>query len=318
VGVGSGTEAIHLALVAAGVGSGDFVITVPNTAVPTVSAISAAGAIPLLVDVDERSFTMDPERLRELVTAQKPRLGARLKAIVPVHLYGQAADMDPILAVAREFDLAVVEDACQAHGAEYHGRRVGTLGDLAAFSFYPTKNLGCYGDGGAVVARTAAAAEQLKMLRNYGQTRRYVHDIKGFNSRLDEVQAAVLSAKLPWLDRHNERRAAIAEAYGRLIGSGAVVKPVARPWGRHAWHLYVVRHADRDRLMADLDKAGIGTLIHYPVAIHLQKAYADLGLSRGALPVAERLAEEVLSLPLFPQLTDREVEFVASSVDSLA
>ena len=318
VGVGSGTEAIHLALVAAGVETGDFVVTVPNTAVPTVSAISAAGATPLLVDVDESSFTMDPERLRELVAAEKPRLGARLKAIVPVHLFGQSADMESILAVAREFDLVVVEDACQAHGAEYHGRKVGTLGDFAAFSFYPTKNLGCYGDGGAVVARTADAAEHLRMLRNYGQTRRYIHDIKGFNSRLDEVQAAVLSAKLTSLDSHNERRAAIAATYGRLITSTAVKTPVAKPWGRHAWHLYVVRNGDRDRLMANLSKAGVSTLIHYPVPIHLQKAYADLDLSRGSLPVAERLAEEVLSLPVFPQLKDAEVEFVASSVNSLA
>ncbi len=317
VGVGSGTEAIHLALVAAGVETGDFVVTVPNTAVPTVSAISAAGAAPLLVDVDESSFTMDPERLRELISAEKPRLGAHLKAIVPVHLYGQSADMEPILAIAREFDLAVVEDACQAHGAEYRGRKVGTLGDFAAFSFYPSKNLACYGDGGAVVARTATAAAHLKMLRNYGQSSRYHHDIKGFNSRLDEVQAAVLSAKLTSLDTHNERRAAIADTYRGLIRSSAVETPVAQRWGRHAWHLYVVLHRDRDRLMADLDKVGVGALIHYPIPIHLQKAYIDLGISRGSLPIAERLASEVLSLPMFPQLTDAEVEFVASSVNSL-
>jgi dTDP-4-amino-4,6-dideoxygalactose transaminase len=317
VGVGSGTEAIHLALVAAGVEAGDYVVTVPNTAVPTVSAISAAGATPLLVDVSEASFTMDPEKLRELVAAEKQRLGARLKAVVPVHLYGQSADMDPIVAVAREFDLAVIEDACQAHGAEYRGRKAGTLGDFAAFSFYPSKNLGCYGDGGAVVARDSAGAERLKMLRNYGETRRYVHEIKGFNSRLDEVQAAVLSAKLPHLGASNERRTAIAAIYARLIHPEAVATPTAQPWGRHAWHLYVVRYAERDGLMARLGQAGVGTLIHYPIPIHLQKAYADLGVAKGALPVAESLAGEILSLPMFPQLTDAEVEFVASSVNSL-
>lgn len=318
VGVGSGTEALHLALVAAGVGTGDYVITVPNTAVPTVSAISAAGAIPLLVDVCESSFTMDPEKLRELVATEKRRLGSRLKAIVPVHLYGQTADMDPILAVAREYDLVVVEDACQAHGAQYRGQMSGTLGDFAAFSFYPSKNLGCYGDGGAVVTRDAASAERLRMLRNYGQTQRYTHQIKGFNSRLDEIQAAVLSAKLPLLDAYNLRRAAIAETYTRLIQSGAVITPVAQPYGRHAWHLFVVRHHDRDGLMARLESAGVATLIHYPIPIHLQRAYADLGLSKGALPVAERLAQEILSLPMFPQLTDDEVELVASRVNSVA
>ena len=316
VGVGSGTEAIHLALVAAGIEPGDFVITVPNTALPTVSAISAAGAVPLLVDVDESDYTMDPSALRELVALKKPQLGSRLKAVVPVHLYGRPADMDPIMAIAREYDLVVVEDACQAHGAKYASRKVGTIGDYAAFSFYPSKNLGCYGDGGAVVARGEADAARIRMLRNYGQSQRYIHDIKGFNSRLDEIQAAILSVKLPLLDAHNQRRAEIAETYSRLILPGAATTPAVPTPDLHAWHLYVVRHPARDQLMERLAGHGVSTLIHYPVPIHLQRAYRDLDLVRGALPVAEKLAGQVLSLPIFPQLSDTEVQYVSSCVNS--
>ena len=316
IGVGSGTEALHLAMLAIGVEQGDSVITVPNTAVPTASAISAAGAIPVFADVDDRTLTMDPEHLRRLVEHLKPKLGRRLKAVIPVHLYGQSADMDPIVETAREFGLSVIEDAAQAHNATYKGRKVGTLGDIAAFSFYPSKNLGCYGDGGAVVTSDPSMAARLKMLRNYGQERRYYHEVKGVNSRLDEVQAAVLNAKLPFLDGWTRRRRDIALAYTERIHTPEIAKP---PLGRaedHVFHLYVVRHPERDRLMSHLDGCGVGTLIHYPIPIHLQRAYADLGLGSGAFPIAETAASQVLSLPIYPQLTDAEVAYVADSVDA--
>ena len=316
VGVGSGTEALHLALTAAGVEPGDSVITVPNTAVPTVSAISAAGATPLLVDVDERSLTMDPAQLRQLAEREKPKLGRRLKAVVPVHLYGRSADMDAIMQVAKEFDIAVVEDAAQAHGAMYKGRKAGTIGDLGAFSFYPSKNLGCYGDGGAVVTRSQSKATHLKMLRNYGQQRRYYHEIKGVNSRLDEVQAAILRAKLPLLEGWTARRRDIARMYDELIGDPEVVKPPLEDPVQQVFHLYVLRHTQRDRLMSHLEQCGIGTAAHYPVPIHFQHAYADLGYGPGAFPVAEAAASQVVSLPIFPQLTDDEVAYVAESINS--
>lgn len=316
VGVGSGTEALQLALMASGVEPRDFVITVPNTAVPTVSAITAAGATPLLVDVDEGSLSMDPAQLRQLLEREKPKLGRRLKAVVPVHLYGRTADMDPIVEVAREFDIAVIEDAAQAHGAMYKGRKAGTIGDLGAFSFYPSKNLGCYGDGGAVVAHSGADATRLKMLRNYGQQRRYYHEIKGINSRLDEVQAAILSAKLPFLEDWTARRRDIARMYDKLIRDPEVAKPPLEDPARHVFHLYVLRHPERDRFMSHLEQCGVGTAAHYPVPIHLQHAYADLGFGLGAFPVTEAAACQVVSLPIFPQLTSDELAYVAESVDS--
>jgi dTDP-4-amino-4,6-dideoxygalactose transaminase len=315
IGVASGTEAIQLALQTAGVGQGDYVLTVPNTAVPTASAITAAGATPLFVDVDARSLTMDPEQLREVASREKARLGDRLKAVVPVHLYGQTADMRPILDVAGEFELTVVEDAAQAHGATYGGRRAGTLGRFGAFSFYPSKNLGCYGDGGAVVARSAADADELRMRRNYGQSCRYYHSVKGVNSRLDEIQAAVLRAKVPFLDAWNRRRAEISRRYTELLTAPGLRKPEERSYGTHAWHLYTVRRPDRDELLGRLTAAGVQTLIHYPVPIHLQEAYSDLGLARGSFPVAERAADEILSLPLFPHLREDEIDYVVGCVD---
>jgi dTDP-4-amino-4,6-dideoxygalactose transaminase len=318
VGVGSGTEALHLALLAAGVGPGDRVVTVPNTAVPTVSAISAAGARPVFVDVDERSLTMDPAGLRELVAREVAGPGRRLRAVIPVHLYGQTADMDPIIEVATEYGLTVIEDAAQAHGAVYRGRRAGTLGDLAAFSFYPSKNLGCYGDGGAVVTADGATAERLRMLRNYGQRRRYHHEIKGVNSRLDEIQAAVLSAKLPFLDAWNVRRRQIADTYARLITNGSVVLPVEMEYAYHVRHLFPVRHEGRDRLATHLATCGVATAQHYPVCVHLQRAYGDLGLGPGAYPVAEAAASQVLSLPIFPQLSDDEVAYVGECLNGFA
>lgn len=315
VAVGSGTEALHLALVAAGVGHGDFVITVPNTAVPTVSAISLAGAAPLFVDIDPASLNMDPSLLRETAAWEKRRLGNRLKAVIPVHLYGQSADMEPIMDAAREFGLKVVEDACQAHGAEYKGTKVGSIGDYAAFSFYPSKNLGAYGDGGMVLTNDPAEAAKLKMLRNYGQVKRYYHKIKGVNSRLDEIQAAILLVKLKRLDAWNQRRREIASLYGALISDTRVSKPVEMPYGRSVSHLYVIRHPERDSLRAYLETNGVGTLIHYPVPIHTQEAYIDLGFREGSFPKAEKAAGEILSLPMFPQLEDNEVKRVSELIN---
>lgn len=315
VGVGSGTEALHLSLVASGVAHGDYVITVPNTAVPTVSAISFAGAVPLLVDIDPVTYTMDPDKLRDLVVSEKKRLGDKLKAIMPVHLYGQSSDIGPILEIAREFDLSVIEDACQAHGAEYYGKRVGSLGNYACFSFYPSKNLGAYGDGGIITTGSPEQALKLKMLRNYGQEKRYYHKIKGFNSRLDEIQAAILLTKMNYLEKWNTRRRDIADLYDRKIKNEAVTKPVEAAYGKHVYHLYVIRHPERDRLQAYLLHKGVQTVIHYPVSVHLQEAYKDLGYPAGAFPVAEKAAAEILSLPIFPQLRDEEAEAVADLIN---
>ena len=315
VGVGSGTDAIHLALVASGVGYGDYVITVPNTAVPTVSAISLAGAIPLMVDIDPESYTMDPSLLMDMVKKEKKRVGSRLKAIVPVHLYGQSAPMEPIVEIAKEFDIKVIEDACQAHGALYHGRKVGSLGDYAAFSFYPSKNLGAYGDGGMVLTKDPDEARKIKMLRNYGQEKRYYHRIKGFNSRLDELQAAILLVKLKYLDQWNARRKGIARIYSEHITVVDAGKPKEMPYGRHVFHLYVIRHPRRADLQAYLEQEGVQTVIHYPVPIHLQEAYRDLGYGKHSFPVAEKCAEEILSLPIFPQLHDEEVLKIAELIN---
>ena len=315
IGVGSGTDALYLSLVSCGVGHGDYVITVPNTAVPTISAISLAGAAPVFVDVDPVSFNMDPALLRQTIKREKARLGVRLKAVMPVHLYGQCADMDPILETAREYGLKVVEDACQAHGALYKGRMAGTMGDYGAFSFYPSKNLGAYGDGGAVLTGDLDGARRLVMLRNYGQRKRYYHKIIGINSRLDEMQAAILLAKLGLLDVWNRRRRAIAGFYSRAITNSRVTKPSVMPYGGHVFHLYVIRHPDRDALVGRLRDGGVGTAIHYPVPVHLQEAYAELGYGEGSFPASERLAGEIVSLPVFPQLSDEELAGVADVVN---
>jgi len=314
IGVGSGTEALHISLVASGVEHGDFVITVPNTAVATVSAISLAGAKPLFVDIDQDSFNMDPMQLRSTIIREKKRLGRKLKAVITVHLYGQSADMDPILDVAKEFDLKLIEDACQAHGAEYKGHKVGSLGDYAAFSFYPSKNLGAYGDGGIIVTRDSAEAKKLKMLRNYGQEKRYYHKIKGFNSRLDELQAAILLTKLKYLDTWNERRREIAKYYTEHLNTQLLVKPKEMPYARHVFHLFVIRYPNRESLRSYLEKNGIKTMIHYPVPIHLQEAYKELGYKLGSFPVTEKFSKEILSLPIFPQIENREVEKISSII----
>lgn len=306
VGVGSGTEAIHLALLASGVQPGDEVITVAFTAVPTATAISLAGATPVFVDVDPTTFTMDPNQVED-------RISARTKVILPVHLYGHPADLDPLLDLGRRRGIRVVEDAAQAHGAEYRGRRIGGIGDLTAFSFYPTKNLGACGDAGLVTTNDPDLADRLRLLRNYGQRTRYVHETMGVNSRLDEVQAAVLRTKLPKLDAWNAQRRERAEIYRGLLHRVAV--PAEQPWARHVWHLYVIRSPHRDALQKHLHERGVGTLIHYPIPVHLQPSYRYLGYEPGALPHTERLAGEILSLPLYPELTPEQTACVAEEVN---
>ncbi|HQG46638.1 MAG TPA: DegT/DnrJ/EryC1/StrS family aminotransferase, partial [bacterium] len=283
IGVGSGTEALHLALVASGVKSGDEVITVPNTAVPTLSAISFAQAVPVMVDIDPDSFCIDADRLEEKITP-------RTRAIIPVHLYGNACRIEAVMACARRHNLAVIEDACQAHGATCNGKAAGTFGDYGCFSFYPSKNLGAFGDGGMVVTDDDDRAQQIVLLRNYGQIERYYHEIKGFNSRLDEMQAAILHAQLPHLDAWNRRRRDIAALYGRAITNPGITLPRQQEGSGHVFHLYVVRCGRRDALRRHLADHGIGTQIHYPVPCHLQNAYRDLGLGPGTCPIAEQYA----------------------------
>jgi len=307
VGVGSGTEALHLALRALGIGPGDEVITAPNAGVPTAAAIAAAGARPVFVDIHPESHNLDPA----LVEAA---INPRTRALLPVHLYGQAADMDPILALARRHGLRVIEDACQGHGATYRGRKVGTLGDAGCFSFYPTKNLGCYGDGGAVVTPDPEVAARLRLLRNYGKEEGYRHSIRGFNSRLDEVQAAILRVKLRHLDAWNRARRERAASYRELLAGGSVETPAEMPYGEHVYHLYVVRTPRRAQLQERLAAAGVGTMVHYPIATHLQEAYRDLGQGPGSCPISEAYAGQVLSLPMYAELSEEAIRRVCEVV----
>jgi dTDP-4-amino-4,6-dideoxygalactose transaminase len=308
IGVGSGTEALHLALVASGVQPGDEVITVPNTAVPTLSAISFAQAVPVMVDVDPDSFCINVNRLEE-------KISTRTRAIIPVHLFGNACRIEEVMAIARRHNLAVIEDACQAHGARRLGRTVGTFGEYGCFSFYPSKNLGAFGDGGMVVTDDDERARQIVLLRNYGQIERYYHDIKGFNSRLDELQAAILAAQLPYLTEWNRRRREIAALYSRTITHPGVLLPTQQEGSDHVFHLYVVRCETRDALRSHLADHGIGTQIHYPVPCHLQNAYKELAAEAGSCPVAERYAREILSLPIYPEMRDEEALFVAETIN---
>jgi dTDP-3-amino-3,4,6-trideoxy-alpha-D-glucose transaminase len=311
VGVGSGTDAIELALRALGIGPGDEVVTQANTCVPTVSAIERAGGTPVLCDVEADAATMDPDSLRGA-------LGPKTRAVVPVHLYGQCADVEAIVELCSEHGIAVVEDCAQAVGAELRGRSAGTIGALGCFSFYPTKNLAALGDGGAVVTSDAELAERLRLERQYGQTDRYRHVTEGVNSRLDEVQAAILRTRLPHLQRWNARRAEIASAYTHAL-SETPVRPLARLDGRrHVFHLFVVEAPDRDALRVYLEEAGIGTLIHYPTPIHGHPPYRRLATGLVALSVSERLCERILSLPIYPELRDDEVERVAERLRDFA
>jgi dTDP-4-amino-4,6-dideoxygalactose transaminase len=307
VGVGSGTAALELALLGLGLERGDEVILPANTYIATAIAVSSAGGTPVLVDVDERSSNIDPARIEAAITP-------RTVGILPVHLYGRPAALGEIMAIARKHGLFVLEDACQAHGARALGKRVGTFGKAAAFSFYPGKNLGAYGDGGAVTTDDAELYERLLQLRNFGQTRKYHHEIKGTNSRLDTVQAAILGVKLKRLDDWNERRRVAAKVYELLFSGSSVRTPALADGEDSVWHLYVVRVPDRAHVMEALAAAGIQSGIHYPIPIHQQAAYADLRDLRGNLPVTERLAPEILSLPMFPEITDDELARVAGTV----
>ena len=311
VGVGSGTDALALALKAAGIGEGDEVITVSYSFIASALAISFTGAKPVFVDIDPKTYTMDPNAVEDLLKRKRSnRKKQRVKALLPVHLYGHPADMDAIRSLAARYDLVVIEDACQAHGAEYKGRRAGVLGDLACFSFYPTKNLGGYGDGGMIVTNDKTWHEKLRLLRNYGQDKRYHHLLKGSNSRLDEVQAALLRVKLKYLDRWNEERRKKAEIYTKAFKDARITCPVELESSRHVYHLYVIRTKRRDSLQSFLKGRGIETLIHYPVPIHLQEAYQELNYRKGDFPVTEQCAGEILSLPFFPELTEEEMEEV--------
>ena len=306
VGVASGTDALHLALRAAGIGTGDEVITVSHTAVATVAAVEMAGATPVVIDIDPKHFTIDPARVEEAITE-------RARAIIPVHLYGGAADLDAVLDIARRRGLKVIEDCAQSHGATLHGRRTGAFGDAGSFSFYPTKNLGAIGDGGMIVTDDDDIATNARLLRQYGWEERYVSRIAGWNSRLDELQAAVLRVKLRHLDDDNRRRRSIASAYTEELRGTTLTLPTTRPDSDHAFHLYVVRSARRDRLAGFLHERGIGTLVHYPVPAHLQPAYSGR-LGSKPLPETERAAAEVLSLPMYPELRDDEVQQVIAAV----
>ena len=308
VGVASGTDAIELALRAGGVGPGDEVITAAHTAMATVTAIENSGADVALADIDGGSFTLDPEQARQAITA-------KTRAIVVVHLYGRPADLDALKAIAEAHNLLLIEDCAQAHGAEYKGKKVGAIGHLGAFSFYPTKNLGAYGDGGAVITRDAGLADRLRKFRNYGQTSRYVHQSRGTNSRLDELQAAILRVKLKYLDTHNQTRRELAAIYDSRLR--AVETPSAAPDIRHVYHLYVIRDGRRDQLMTELKARGIGTLIHYPVPIHLQASHRDLGLGAGSLPETEKAAREIVSLPMYIGLTAADVIGVCDAIQQL-
>jgi len=310
VGVASGLDALKLIFRAMDIGPCDEVITTSHTFIATALAISSVGATPVLVEVDSDTCTMDPTAFEAAVTE-------RTRAVVPVHLYGQTADMDPILAIARKHGLKVIEDACQAHGARYKGRRAGSIGDAAAFSFYPGKNLGAFGDGGAVTTNDSRLAERIRRLRNYGSLKKYVHEELGENSRLDTLQAAVLGVKLKYLDEWNAaRRAAAAHYTEQLKGVGDVITPSVRENAEHVFHLYVIQSGHRDALQKYLKEQGVNCLIHYPIPVHLQKAYSSKGWKRGDFPLTEKLAGNILSLPIFPGITKSQIDFVCDKIRS--
>jgi dTDP-4-amino-4,6-dideoxygalactose transaminase len=309
VGVSSGTSALHLAIRAAGIGPGDEVITTPFTFIATTAGILYAGATPVFVDVDSETLNIDASRVEAAITN-------RTRAILPVHIYGQPADMTSLIAIARRHNLIVIEDAAQAHGAKVDGTPVGSMGHLACFSFYPGKNLGAYGDGGAVTTSDGELAERLRLLRNWGASEKYRHEVYAYNERLDEIQAAVLRVKLRHLEAWTEQRIAHARLYSDLLRDAAVKLPVTAEGMRHVFHIYAIRTPERDRLQATLTSAGIESGIHYPQPVHLVPAYRDLGHKAGDFPNAERAAEEVLSLPMYPELPKADIERVAEAVVS--
>lgn len=311
VGVANGLDALHLALLAMDVGPGDEVIVPSNTYIATWLAVSQCGARPVPVEPLEATYNLDPDRVEAAISP-------RTKVILPVHLYGQAADLDPILALARKHGLRVLEDGAQAHGTRYKGRRIGAHGDAVAWSFYPGKNLGAMGDGGAVTTSDARIADRIRVLRNYGSRVKYVNEVKGFNSRLDPLQAAVLNVKLRYLDDWNARRKAIAASYLEGLSGSKVALPQVPEWADPVWHLFVIRHPQRDELARRLAEVGVGTLIHYPIPPHLQDAYAQAGYPAGVFPLAERIATEVLSLPIGPHMNADETKEVMRHVNALA
>lgn len=337
VGVNSGTDALRFAFMAADVKPGEIIVTVPHTFIATTEAISQVGAHIAFVDIDEQTYTMDPEKLREYLETQcefdktsgkltEKTSNRVVSAIVPVHLYGQTADMDPILELADKYGLVVIEDACQAHGAEYFSRKdglwkkAGTMGRAAAFSFYPGKNLGACGEAGAVNTNDEEMAKRMKMIRDHGQAKKYYHDIEGYNGRLDAIQAGWLSVKLRHLSKWNKSRRDLAHCYHELLAEAkdSVIVPVEAHWTKGVYHLYVIRVQDREALQSALAEAGIGTGIHYPIPLHLQKAYLHLGYKKGDFPVTERVASEIVSLPMFPQLQHEQLREVAKRVKEFA
>jgi len=307
IGVNSGTSALHLALLAAGIGPGDEVITTPFTFVASVAAILYAGATPVYIDIDPESYNLDPGKL-------EPAITPRTKAILPVHIFGQPADMTPLLDIARSRGILVIEDAAQAHGAEYNGQLAGSLADLACFSFYPGKNLGAYGEAGAVVTANPEYAKTIRLLRSWGESRRYYHDLRGFNYRMEGIQGAILRVKLRHLERWTEARRSHAALYDALLKDSGVVTPRQKPYARHVYHVYAVRTQNRDALVEALKAADIQYGIHYPIPVHLQRAYRDSRYGEGSFPVAERIAGEVLSLPIYPEMQRAQIEEVCEVV----
>jgi dTDP-4-amino-4,6-dideoxygalactose transaminase len=317
VGVGSGTDALYLALKAAGIGEGDEVVTVANSFIATALAISFTRAKPLFVDIDPKTYTMDPNSLELFLKLQRAKKsGRKIKAVLPVHLYGHPADMDSIMEIAEHYDVVVIEDACQAHGAKYGRRKVGSFGAMGCFSFYPTKNLGAYGDGGMVVTDDKRYDQNLRLLRCYGERKKYHHVLKGHNSRLDEIQAAILRIKLKYLDRWNEERRRKAEIYTEQLSPLGVVCPLEKKGAKHVFHLYAVLTKKRDSLHAFLEKKGIETLIHYPIPIPLQKAYKEMGYRRRNFALTNQWSQKILSLPFFPEIKDDEMKEVTEGIRS--
>ncbi|MBI1937710.1 MAG: DegT/DnrJ/EryC1/StrS family aminotransferase [Ignavibacteriales bacterium] len=305
IGVANGTEALRIALIATGIGEGDEVITVSHTAVATVSAIEQTGAVPVFVDIDSKYYTIDPSKILKVVSN-------RTKAIIPVHLYGQPADMEPILEIAKRYSLKVIEDSAQAHGALYKNRRTGSMGDAGCFSFYPTKNLGAIGDGGMVVTNDEELANKVRLLREYGWKERYVSHYSGWNTRLDEIQAAILRVKLKYLDSDNKKRVRTAKLYNTILCNNGIIIPAQRKDSQHVYHLYVIRTQNRERLIQHLKSNGVQAAVHYPLPVHLQPAYKKF--ANDYLKATERVANEILSLPIYPELSREEIELVVNTI----
>ena len=311
MGVGNGTDALIIALRACGIGPGDEVITSPFTFFASAECASVLGAKPVFVDINPRTFNIDASKIEQAITP-------KTRAIIPVHLFGQAADMDAIMDIAKRHNLMVIEDACQAIGAEYKRKKVGTFGHAACFSFFPTKNLGTYGDGGMIVTSDAGIAERARMLRAHGSSQKYHHEMIGYNSRLDEIHAAILNVKLGHLDEWNEKRRHNANIYNVLLEGSGVIMPYVAPYAKHIYHQYVIRCADRDELADDLKAKGIGSAVYYPLPLHLQNVYKDLGYKEGDMPFAEEACKRVLALPMYPELTREQIEYVAEAVKAFS